>query len=115
MAGAPPAGGLTRLLSRVATRLTTPLAYVGVLGGLQVALMWAVRSRYGSWLAALTTIAWLGLLLLIVFQPGRGRVKLAGACLLALLAAFVPTVSAILHRAQVGLTTEHDGLLQLES
>jgi hypothetical protein len=116
MAGAaPPAASLGASLARVAARLTTPFAYLAVTSGLQVAIMWQLEVRYGLWLPLLFGAGSAALLLMVAFWRGQWRLKLAGACLLSLLAAFLPTAAAIIHRSQVGLTTEHDGLLQLES
>jgi hypothetical protein len=107
-----PAGGL---LARVAARLTTPFSYLMVLGGLQVALLWEFRPIYGLWLPILTGALWLGLLIVIGALPGRWRLKLAWISLLAVLAAIVPTVLGMIERTRVGISIEHDGLLQIES
>jgi hypothetical protein len=116
MAGAPPpAGGLRASLTRAAARLTTPVGYLGVLGGLQVVLLWVLHERYGTWLALLATAVLVGLLALLIATKGRWREKLGGVCLLGLLAAVGPTLIGIVQRPRVGLTTEHDGMLQLES
>src|SRR3989440_11497737 len=111
----PPAGRLGALLSRVAARLSTPFVYLAVLGGLQIVVIWTIRIRYPAWLLVLTGLVWLALLLALALWPGHWRLKLGGACLLGVLSAFTPMVVAIASRARVGLTTEHDGLLQLES
>jgi hypothetical protein len=107
-----PAGGL---LARVAARLTTPFVHLMVLGGLQVVLLWEFRPIYGPWLPILMGALWLGLLIVIGAMPGRWRVKLAGISLLAVLAAIVPTVLGMIARTRVGISIEHDGLLQIES
>ena len=116
MAGAPPpAGGLRASLTRAAARLTTPVGYLGVLGGLQVVLLWVLRERYGTWLALVTTVVLIALLALLVATRDRWREKLGGVCLLGGLTAIGPTLIGVVQRPRVGLTTEHDGLLQLES
>ena len=116
MAGAPPpAGGLRASLTRAAARLTTPVGYLGVLGGLQVVLLWVLHERYGIWFAVLATVVLIGLLALLIGTKGRWREKLWGVCLLGALTAVGPTLIGIMQRPRVGLTTEHDGLLQLES
>jgi hypothetical protein len=102
-------------MARVAARLTTPFAYVGVLGGLQVLLLWRLELLVGPWIAGLATALWLALLMLLVLAPGRWRLKLAVATLLAIACAIVPTLVGIITRARVGVTIEHDGLLQIES
>ena len=107
--------GRPATLVRVADRLCTPFAYVAVLGGLQVLLMWRLGSLVGSGLAVLATALWLTLLALIAMVPGRGRLKLATGTVLAVLCAIVPTLMGIITRGRVGVTIEHDGLLQIES
>ncbi|MDQ6712302.1 MAG: glycosyltransferase 87 family protein [Candidatus Dormibacteraeota bacterium] len=116
MAGAPsPAGGLRASVTRAAARLTTPIGYLGVLGGLQVALLWVLRERYGIWLALAATAVLVALLLLLRATPQHWGAKLRGISLLALLTAVGPTLIGIVQRPRIGLTMEHDGMLQLES
>ncbi len=116
MAGAPPpAGGLRASLTRAAARLTTPVGYLGVLGGLQVVLLWLLHERYGVWLALVATVVLIALLALLIAAKARWHEKLWGACLLGALTAIGPTLIGVVQRPRVGLTTEHDGLLQLES
>src|ERR1700737_3928877 len=116
MAGAPsPAGGFRASVTRAAARLTTPVGYLGVLGGLQVALLWVLRERYGVWLALAATVVLFALLLLLRATPRHWGLKLWGASLLGALTALGPTLIAVVQRPRIGLTMEHDGLLQLES
>jgi len=116
MAGVPsPAGGLRASLTRAAARLTTPVGYLGVLGGLQVVLLWVLRERYGIWLPLSATVVLFALLLLLRATSGHWRLKLWGISLLGTLTALGPTLIAIVQRPRIGLTMEHDGLLQLES
>ena len=109
---AAPWGGV---LERVAARLTSPVVYLGVLGLLQAATLWELRSLYGD----APVLAFVALLLIVMASlawiGGAWRLKLAGTCLLAGLSAFVPTVIGIVHRAGHGVSSEHDGLLQIES
>jgi hypothetical protein len=51
----------------------------------------------------------------LVFVPDRWKLKLAGGTLLAFVAAIVPTVMGVITRSRVGVTIEHDGLLQIEA
>ena len=111
----PPAGRPRASLTRVAARLTTPFAYLAVLGGLQVLLLWTLRDHVGVWVAAASTAGVLALLGLLVFVEGRWRLKLICACALGALTAIGPTLYAVVERTRVGLTMEHDGLLQIES
>ncbi len=116
MAGAPsPAGGIRASLTRAAARLTTPVGYLGILGGLQVVLLWVLRERYGLWLALASTATLFALLLLLRASTRHWRLKLWGISLLGVLTALGPTLIGILQRPRIGLTMEHDGLLQLES
>ena len=79
MAGAPsPAGGLRASLPRAAARLTSPIGYLGVLGGLQVVLLWVLRERYGIWLALASTAGLFAILLLLRASSGHWRLKLWG-------------------------------------
>jgi hypothetical protein len=116
MAGArPPAGALRASLTRVAARLTTPVAYLAILGGLQVLLLWVLREHVGLWPALAGTVGWIGLLALLIWTTGRWRLKLLGIAGLGVVTAIAPTLVAIVERPRIGLTMEHDGLLQLES
>src|SRR5438270_11031200 len=103
----PPAGRLGALLTRVAARLTTPFAYLAVLGGLQIVVIWTTRIRYPEWLVVLTGIACLALLLAVALWPGPWRLRLAGACLLGVLSGLTPIVAAVAYRARVGLKKDH--------
>ena len=116
MAGAPsPAGGLRASLTRAAARLTTPIGYLGVLGGLQVVLLWVLRERYGIWLALAATAVLVALLLLLRATARHWGLKLWGVSLLGVLSAIGPAWIGVLQRPHIGLTMEHDGMLQLES
>src|SRR3989440_2984510 len=112
---ASPAGGLRASLPRPAARLTPPVGYLGVLGALQVVLLWVLRGRYGIWLAVASTATLFALLLLLRASTRHWRLKLWGISLLGLLTAMGPTLIGILQRPHIGLTMEHDGLLQVES
>jgi hypothetical protein len=116
MAGAPsPAGGLRASLTRAAARLTTPVGYLGVLGGLQVGLLWVFRERYGVWLALAATAVLFTLLFLLRTTTRHWRLKVWGISVLGALSALGPTLIGVVQRPRIGLTMEHDGLLQLES
>jgi len=116
MAGAPsPAGGLRASLTRAAARLTTPVGYLAVLGGLQVLLLWVLRPRYGIWFALAATIGLIAVLGLLFATQHHWRLKLFGISLLGLVTAVGPTLYGIVLRPRLGLTMEHDGLLQVES
>jgi hypothetical protein len=111
----PPAGRPRASLTRVAARLTTPFTYLAVLGGMQVLLLWTLRDHVGVWVAAASTAGVLALLGLLAFVEGRWRLKLGGVGALGALTAIGPTVFNMFERTRVGLTMEHDGLLQIET
>ena len=111
----PPAGRPGASLTRVADRLTTPFAYLAVLGGLQVVLMWTLRAHVGTWVAAFSTAGVVALLGMLALVEGRWGLKLAAAGALGALTAIGPTLQAVVERPRLGLTMEHDGLLQIES
>src|SRR5436305_6285511 len=116
MAGAPPpAGGLGVPLTRVAARLTSPSVYLVVLGGLQLAVLWTLQPRVGSWLPAIATAGLLALLALVGLGRAPGWLKLWGVAALGTFTAIGPTLAAMFERPRIGLTMEHDGMLQIES
>ena len=111
----PPAGRPRASLTRVAARLTTPFAYLAVLGGLEVLLLWTLRAHVGVWVAAISTAGVVALLGLLTLTEGRWRLKLGAVAALGALTAIGPTLFAMIERPRLGLTMEHDGLLQVES
>lgn len=111
----PPAGRPRASLTRVAARLTTPFAYLAVLGGLQVVLMWTLRAHVGTWVAAISTAGVVALLGALVLVDGRWGLKLGAVGAIGALTAIGPTLHAVVERPRIGLTMEHDGLLQIES
>jgi Glycosyltransferase family 87 len=116
MAGARlPAGGFRASLTRAAARLTTPFGYLAVLGGLQIVLLWVLRAHVGFWLALGATVGLLALLALLGTTRRLWHLKLWSVVLLGALTAIGPTLVAIVQRPRIGLTMEHDGLLQVES
>jgi hypothetical protein len=102
-------------MTRVAARLTTPFVYLAVLGGLQVLLLWTLRVHVGVWIAAASTVGVVTLLAVLGFNDGRWRMKLGATAVLGALTAIGPTLYAVVERPRIGLTMEHDGLLQIES
>lgn len=111
----PPAGRLRATLTRVAARMTTPAMYLGVLGGMQVVLLWVFRSHYGLWMPSIATVGFLALLAILIGVRQRWRLKLCGALSLGAFVAIGPTLVGVIQRSRIGLTMEHDGLLQVES
>lgn len=111
----PRVGGPGAALTRVAARLTTPLAYLGVLGGLQVLMLWSFRGYYGIWLPLAAAAGFIALFGLVAHATVRWRLRLLGVSFLGALTTIGPTLFGIIQRPRIGLTMEHDGLLQLES
>lgn len=112
------AGGVSAwrpLLARVAVRLLTPGFYLLVLGGLQLFLLWEYRLLFGPWPAIVCAALWLGLLVSLARVHGHWNLKLSAISILGIGTAIVPTVLGIIERARIGVSVEHDGLLQIES
>jgi Glycosyltransferase family 87 len=101
-------------LTRVLTRLSSPPAYLTVLGGLQVGLLWVLRSHFGILLPAVSTAGYAGLLASLFLVRGRWNAKLWALAGLSLLTAIGPTVIDMVARAQGRNTMVHDGVVQVE-
>ena len=110
-----PAGVARAVMARVGARLTTPTAYLAVLGGLQVLLAGMAHVAYGWWLAVLIATLWFGLLAGLALVGDRWRWKLTAVSVLAVASAVLPTLAGIVIRSRRGVTSEHDGMLQVES
>lgn len=95
-------------------RLTTPIFYLGVFGGLQAALLWELRLRFSLWIPFLATAGLVLLLWLLLLRAVAWRLKGVGLALLIALMTVAPAVEAMATRAQVGLTVEQDSLVQVE-
>ena len=102
-------------LTRVLDRLTTPALYLATLGGIQVGLLWVLRSHFGILLPAVSTAAYLGLLAGLLLVRGHWTAKLWATAGLSLLTSIGPTVVEVIDRAQGGISMEHDGLIQVEA
>ena len=102
-------------LTRVLSRLSSAPVYLGVLGGLQLALLWVLRSHFGILLPALSTAAYAGLLASLFLVRGFWDAKLWTVSGLAVLTAIGPTLLEMVHRAQGAPSMEHDGLIQVEA
>src|SRR5438552_12173940 len=116
MAGAhPPAGEPGLSLNRVAARLTTPSVYLAVLGGLQLAMLWMLRAHLGTALPVIGSAGLLAMLALVALKRGSEWLRFWGVAALGAFTAIGPTLAAIIERPRIGLTMEHDGMLQVES
>ena len=102
-------------LARVLSRLSSAPAYLGVLGGLQMALLWVLRSHFGILLPAVSTAWYLGLLASLLLVRARWNAKLWAVSGLAVLTAIGPTVVEMVRRAQGAPAGVHDGLIQVEA
>ena len=102
-------------LTRVLTRLTSPPLYLAVLGGLQVGLLWVLRSHFGILLPAVSTAAYAGLLASLFLERGHWNAKLWAIAGLSVLTSIGPTVIEVAHRARGAISMEHDGLIQVEA
>jgi len=101
--------------SRALGRLLNPIAYFATLGGIQIGLLWTFRGGLGLWLPGLATIGWLVLLAVLLVVRGRWRVKQGLLFGLIAVSGLGPTMLGIIQRPQLGLTIEHDGLIQTEA
>src|SRR2546428_13607100 len=103
MAGAAsPAGGLRASLTRAAARLTTPVGYLGVLGGLQVVLLWGLRERHGIWLSLTGTAGLFGLLLLLRARTDHWGLKPWGMQLIGVLTGISPPLIGVMRLPRIG-------------
>ena len=110
----PPAGRPRASLTRVAARLTTPSAYLAVLGGLQILLLWTLRGYFGLWLPAAGTALFVLLVVAVLVVRGRWIAKLWALLGLVALTQIGPTVMNIVNRPRVGFAMEQDGMVQIE-
>ncbi len=111
----PPPGGRAASLARAAARLTTPWTYLGILGSLQLAVLWMLRGHFGVWLPILAAAGLIAVLAFITVSRERWRLKLWSVAALSAFTAIGPSLFEIIERPRVGLTVEHDGMLQVES
>ena len=101
---------------RALAKLATPFAYLATLGGLQVGLLWVFRARFGTAIALLATAGWIGLLLaLLLLRRGHWALKQSLLYGLIAVSGLGPTLLGIVERPRLGLTIEHDGLVQTEA
>src|SRR4029077_14346778 len=94
----PPAGRPRASVTRVAARLTTPFAYLAVLGGLQILLLWTLRDHVAVWVAAASTVGVLALLGMLALLDGRWRLMLGAVAALGALTPIGPTLNAVVER-----------------
>jgi hypothetical protein len=94
---------LTRLNSR-----NLPTLYLALFGGLQLAFLWAFRSRFGVGIPVLGTIFLLGLLVLMLRVKDRWTWKLLALVLLVGVITFGPSIAAMVQRQHSGLSFECD-------
>lgn len=102
-------------LLRALARLNTPVAYLATLGGIQVALLWTFHERLGVWIPAVASAGWLALLVLLLTRARHWALKQGLLSALVAVSALGPPLLGILQRPRLGLTIEHDGLIQIEA
>jgi len=95
-------------------RLSTPAFSLGIFGGLQVLYLWLLARYLGVWIPSLATVG-LVVLLLSLAVPENWRWKSAGLLLLIAVTTVAPAVVSMVIRTHVGITVEHDGLIQTEA
>src|SRR5881227_1639441 len=71
----PPPGGRAASLARPAARLTTPWTYLGILGSLQLAVLWMLRGHFGVWLPILAAAGLIAVLAFITVSRERWRLN----------------------------------------
>ena len=91
-----------------------PSLYIAIFGGLQVALLWLVRDRFGILIPLLGT-ALLALIPALLRPSGRWRLKAIALGFFIVLTTAGPVLVSIQTRAQMGITLEQDGLVQTEA
>jgi hypothetical protein len=101
-------------LTRVMSRLSSAPVYLGVLGGLQLAVLWVLRSHFGILLPAVSTAVYVGLLAALLLVPEHWTAKLSVVSGLSVLTAIGPTLIDVAARRQGRATMVHDGLVQVE-
>src|SRR2546423_3971076 len=99
----PPPGGRAASLARAAARLTTPWIYLGILGSLQLAVLWMLRGHFGVWLPILAAAGLIAVLAFITVSRERWRLKLWGVAAVSGFTALGPAFIHIIGTASGGL------------
>ncbi len=114
--------------------MTSPAFYLVVIGGLQLGLLWLLRERFGIWLPLAGTVVFAALIVALL-RPrphpgpppeGEGKgpqgggssgwgMRMLALYVLVALTTAGPMAESMVTRLQVGLTIEHDGLIQTEA
>lgn len=102
-------------LAGALSRLTTPSSYLAILGGFQVGLVFVLRGHFGIWLPLVSGALIVGLLVLLIRRSSAWGWKLLALLLLVALTTPGPALVSLVQRPEIGLTIEHDGLVQIEA
>ncbi len=100
---------------RAPARFATPVVYLVVFAGLQLAYLWWLRPWFGLTLRLSATAAFLLLLGLLVVELHAWRWKEAVLWLLVGLLTIAPALVLIASPTHGGATFQHDGLVQTEA
>src|SRR5256885_14206461 len=111
----PPPGGRAASLARAAARLTTPWTYLGILGSLQLAVLWMLRGHFGVWLPILAAAGLVAVLAFITVSRERWRLKLWSVAALSGFTGIWPPWFRVLDRPPGGLIVALDSMLYGES
>src|SRR2546428_13536866 len=111
----PPPGGRAASLARAAARWTTPWPYLGILGSLQLAVLWMLRGHFGVWLPITAAAGLIAVLALITVSRERWRLKLWSVAGLSAFTAVGPALVPIIERPRGGRAVGDDGLLPGEA
>lgn len=98
-----------------ARRFATPVVYLVVFAGLQLAYLWTLRPWFGLTLRLAATAAFLLLLALLLLKSQAWRWKEALLWLLVGLLTVTPALVLIASPMHGGATFQHDGLVQTEA
>ena len=109
------AGRSGNTLIRSLALVSTPGFYVALLGSLEVGLLMVARGYYGPWPALGAAICLAGALLALRLLGAASPTSRALVIGLVVLCTVLPTVLGMEIRQSVGLTQEHDGMVQIEA
>src|SRR2546428_6868994 len=98
----PPPGGRAASLARAAARLTTPWTYLGILGSLQLAVLWMLRGHFGVWLPITAAAGLIAVLALITVSRERWRLELWSVAALSAFPPGGPPLFAVHGRPRAG-------------
>lgn len=102
-------------LKHAAARFFSPLGYLALFGGLQLALLFWLGRFWPAWLAAMAAMALSAEVVLVAVVRGRWTLKLLGLAMVIALLVVAETVILMHDRTVRGITSvDHDGAIQAE-